>query len=98
MLGEPLELWVRAGAGKDPGIAFGESTPALALERTGDDYRPATSTTGIDDLVNEVNKLVWKPNRDLLAHPKMVSKWEQSWFRAGGFSSQISQFAGSSQI
>lgn len=75
MLSEPGELWVRTGAGKDPGIAFGEGAPALALERTGDDCCPAASSTGVDDLVDEVNKIVWEPNSDLLAHPVMVAKW-----------------------
>lgn len=75
MLGEPCELWVRTGAGKDPGIAFGEGAPPLALERTGDDCRPAASSAGVDDLVNEVDKLVWESNSDLLAHPKMVAEW-----------------------
>ena len=75
MLGEPREFWVRTGAGKDPGIAFREGAPALALERTGDDRRPAASGAGNDNLIDEVDKLVWKPNGDLLAHPKMVAKW-----------------------
>ncbi|HEY5816739.1 MAG TPA: hypothetical protein VIS95_10455 [Solirubrobacterales bacterium] len=75
MLSEPCELRVRTAAGEDPGIAFGEGAPTLALERTGDDYRPAARNAGVDDLVNEVDKLVWKPNSDLPAHPKMVAKW-----------------------
>ena len=75
MLSESCELWVRTGADKDPGIAFGEGTPALALERTGDDRRPAASGAGVDNLIDEVDKLVWKPNGDLLAHPRMVAKW-----------------------
>jgi hypothetical protein len=75
VLGKPCELWVRTSAGKDPGIAFGKGTPTLALKRTGDDYRPAARGAGIDDPVDEVNKLVWKSNRDLLAHPKMVAEW-----------------------
>ena len=75
MLSEPCELRVRTGACKDPGIAFGEGAPTLALKRTGDDHRPAARSTGVDDLVNEVDKLVWKSNSNLLAHPKMVAKW-----------------------
>jgi hypothetical protein len=78
VLSEACELWIRTGASKDSGIAFGESAPALALKRTGDDRRPAASSPGIDDLVDEVNKIVWKPNRYLLAHPIMVAKWEQA--------------------
>lgn len=74
MLSEPCELWVRTGAGKDPGIAFGKGAPALTLERTGDDCRPAASSAGVDDLVNEVDKVIWEPNCDLLAHPIMVAK------------------------
>jgi hypothetical protein len=74
---KPCELRIRAGAGKDLGIAFGEGAPALALERTSDDRRSAPPSPGVDDLVDEVDKVVWKSNRDLLAHPIMVAKWEQ---------------------
>lgn len=90
------KLWVRAGASEDPGIAFGKGAPTLSLERAGDDHRPAACGAGVDDLVDEIDKLVRKPNGDLPAHPKMVSKWERSfatsprgrrdlasWLRAG---------------
>jgi hypothetical protein len=75
VLSEPCQLWVRTGAGKDPGIAFREGTATLALERTGDDCRPAAPGAGVDDLVDEVDKLVWESNSDLLAHPITVAKW-----------------------
>jgi hypothetical protein len=74
VLGKPCEFGVRTGAGKNPGIAFGESAPALTLKRVGDDCRPASSGAGVDDLVNKVNKLIWESHCDLLAHPKMVAK------------------------
>ena len=73
VLGEPCELWVRTGAGKDPGIAFCEGTPTLALERPGDDGGPAALGAGVDDLVDEVDKVIREAHRDLLAHPKMVA-------------------------
>jgi hypothetical protein len=75
VLGKPCELRVRTGAGKYPGIAFGEGTPTLALERTGDDCRPAAPGAGVDEIVDEVDKIVWESNSDLLAHPIMVAKW-----------------------
>jgi hypothetical protein len=63
VFGKPCELRVRAGAGKDPGIAFGEGTSVLTLERAGDDYRPAARGAGVDDLIDEVNKVVWESSR-----------------------------------
>jgi hypothetical protein len=77
MLGEPSKLWVRAGAGKDPSIAFGNRAPALTLERSRNNNRPAARGTRVDDLVDEIDEVVWKTYGDLLAHPKMVSIWEQ---------------------
>jgi len=74
VLSEPRELGVWTGAGKDLGIAFGEGAPALALERTGNDCRPAASSAGVDDLIDEVDEIVWKSNCDLLAHPITVAK------------------------
>jgi hypothetical protein len=76
VLGKPCKLGVRTGAGKDAGITFGERAPALALERAGDDYRPAACGAGVDDPVDEVDKLIRETNSDLLAHPKTVAKWE----------------------
>jgi hypothetical protein len=78
VLGKPRELRVWTGAGKDLGIALGKGTPALSLERMGDDRRPAALGTGVDDPIDEVDKLVWKSNSDLLAHPKMVAKRYQT--------------------
>jgi len=36
MLGQPSELGVRPGADEDLDIVFGESTPALTLQRSRD--------------------------------------------------------------
>jgi len=72
VLGKARELWVRTGADKDAGIAFGEGAPPLTLERPGDNHRSAAHGAGVDDLVDEVNQLVWKANGNLLAHPKTV--------------------------
>lgn len=69
VLGEACELWVRTGAGEDPGIAFCELATALALKRPGHDSGPAALGAGVDDLVNEVNEVVWESHCDLLAHP-----------------------------
>lgn len=77
MLGESHELWIRTCTGEDPGIAFGEGASTFALERTGDYYRPTARGPRVDDPVNEIDKLVWKPDSDLLAHPITVAKWER---------------------
>lgn len=75
MLGEASELRVWPGAGKNPCIPFGDGAPTLTLERTGDDCSPAALGSGVDDLVDEFNEIVWEPNGDLFAHPKTVAKW-----------------------
>jgi hypothetical protein len=74
VLGEPCELRVRAGAGEDPGIAFCKLTTTLALECPGHDSGPAALRAGVDEVVDEVNEVVWETHRDLLAHPKKVAK------------------------
>lgn len=73
VLGEPGELRIRPGPGEDPRIAFRKRPPPLPLERPGNDSRPAPLSATIDDPVNEVDKLIRKTHRDLLAHPKMVA-------------------------
>jgi hypothetical protein len=77
MLGKPGKLRIRTGAGQDLGIARGDQAPALALERPRNDRSPAVSGAGIDDLVNEIDKLVWESNSDLLTHTNMVPDWYQ---------------------
>jgi hypothetical protein len=74
VLGESCELWVRTVAREDPGVTLGEGSPTLALKRTGDDRRPAARGARVNDLIDEVDKIVWKPNGDLLAHPNMVDR------------------------
>jgi hypothetical protein len=74
VLGQPGKLRVRTGAGQDLGVARSDRAPALAFERQGDDRRPAASGAGADDLVDEVDQLIWESNGDLLAHPIMVAE------------------------
>jgi hypothetical protein len=73
MLGKPGELRIRAGVGKDLGVSRSDHAPALALERPAHDCRTAASSTGADNLVDEVNELIWKAYSYLLAHPNMVA-------------------------
>ncbi len=75
MLGQPGELRILTGAGKYLGIARGKGAPTLALERQGNDRRPAASRAGADDLIYEVDQIVRESNSDLLAHPIMVADW-----------------------
>ncbi len=71
---ESCEIWVRTAAGKDPGIAFCKGTASLALQRAGEDCRPAAPGARVDGLIDEVDKIIWQSNVDLLAHPIMVTK------------------------
>jgi len=75
MLGEAGKLGILARSSKDLGVACSARAAALALERTGDDCRPAGLGTGADELVHEVDELIRETNRDLLAHPIMVPVW-----------------------
>jgi len=72
MRGEPRELRISTGACQEPGVAFRNRPLPFALECPGYDSRPAALGTGIDHPIDEVDKLIRKPHRDLLAHPKMV--------------------------
>ena len=62
---------------------------AGALARgPGYDCRSAASGTGADDLINELNELVWKSDGDLLAHPK----WYQIGIDRLGASTEAARF------
>jgi len=74
VLGQPRKLWIRAGAGEDLGIACSHHAPPLAVQRPGNDCGTAATGARADDLVNEFDKVIWKSNGNLLAHPKMVAK------------------------
>jgi Arc/MetJ-type ribon-helix-helix transcriptional regulator len=77
VLGQSVELGIRAGAGQDLGIARGHHAPALPFECLGDDCRAAAAGAGTDEFVEEVDELVRESNSDLLAHPNMVAKRDQ---------------------
>lgn len=75
MLGKAGKLGIPARSSEDLGVACSDRTSALALERTGHDRGPAGLGTGVDELVDELDQLVWQTDGDLLAHPKMVPAW-----------------------
>lgn len=72
MLGKPSELRISTASREDLGVACGGHAPTLALQRPGDDRRPAAPGTAPDKLVDELDEIIWKPNRDLFTHPDMV--------------------------
>jgi RecB family endonuclease NucS len=73
MLGKLSKLRIRTCASKDLCVPRGDHAPALVLKRHAHDCRAAASGTRVDDLVNEVNELIWKAHSYLLAHPNMVA-------------------------
>ncbi len=75
MLSQPDKLRIRAGTDKNLSIPGGDRTSALAFERQSHHCRSAAPSTRVDDAVNEVDKLVWKANGDLLAHTITVAYW-----------------------
>jgi hypothetical protein len=78
MLGQPRKLGIRAGASQDLSVARSNHAPALALERQGDDGRPAAPSAGVDDFIHEVHKLLRKSHGDLLTHTITVANWYQN--------------------
>jgi hypothetical protein len=82
MLGQSGKLRIRTCAGQYLGIASGYRAPTLALECLGDKLRPTACRPRIDELVNKIDKLVWEPNRYLLAHPTMEAEWDHYGMRS----------------
>src|ERR1700749_921949 len=75
MLGQSGKLWIRPRAGQDLGIASGDGPAAFALERSRDDAGSASSRTGLDEVIDELDEIVWQANGDLLTHTIMVPNW-----------------------
>jgi hypothetical protein len=55
----------------------------FAFQRYRHDRRSAASGSGLDDLVDELDQVVWESDCYLSAHPVMVAVWEQ-WGVGGG--------------
>lgn len=73
MLGQAGKLWVRPGTREDLGISGGDHSPALSFKRTRD-HRCSTSCLARRDRgVDELNEIVGKAYRYLLAHTIMVA-------------------------
>lgn len=75
MLSETRKLWILARSSKDLGIACGDRTATLALERTGHDRCSTRLRSGADKSVDEVDQLIGEAHGDLLAHPITVPDW-----------------------
>jgi len=78
MIGKLGKLRIRARASQYLCVPRGEHAAALTLERPAHDRRAATSAASIDNLVNEVNELIWKTYGYLPAHTNMVPNCYQS--------------------
>jgi len=74
MLGKTREVGVRRRRAKNRGVARGDGTSPVALESAGYHRSPAASRSRTDLLIDEVDELLGKAHRDLLAHPNMVAK------------------------
>jgi hypothetical protein len=75
MLGQSGKLRIRACASQDLGVARSHRAPAFAFERAGDDSGATASHTRVNEVVYELDEIVWKTDRNLLAHPNMVPNW-----------------------
>lgn len=75
MLGKAGKLGILTRSSEDLGVACGDRTATLALERTGHYRSPTGLGTGDHELVDELDQLVREADGDLLAHPMMVPNW-----------------------
>jgi len=74
MLGKSREVGVLRRCAKNRRIARGDGASPVAFESTGNDRSPAASRSRANLLIDEVDELLRKAYRDLLAHPIMVAK------------------------
>jgi hypothetical protein len=72
VLGKLGKVRIRSRASEDLCVAHREHAPALALERSADDRRPAATAARVDDLVDELDQLIGKAHSYLLAHTNTV--------------------------
>lgn len=63
-------------------VASGDLAATLPFHGPGHGRGPARRLTMFDELVEEGNEFVREPNRDLLAHTKMVPLWDALWYSA----------------
>jgi predicted RNase H-like HicB family nuclease len=72
VLRQPSKFRVRSGAREDLRISFSDGAPALAFQRSRDEGSTAARIARGNSPIDELDELVWEPNRDLLAHPVTV--------------------------
>lgn len=70
MRGNPIQTSARAGSREDLSIPFSDPPPTLAFESVCDECRTAACSARVDQLVDELDKLIGEAHRDLLTHPK----------------------------
>lgn len=60
------------GLSKDGRVLRRDLPPSFTIHRPRHNGRPATGLAVLDELINELDEVVRKPNGDLLTHTKMV--------------------------
>ena len=73
---EAVHVQILASPGEDDGIPGRYRSPALTGQRPPHDNGPAVRLPVGDEPVYELDEIVGKPYRDLLAHPNTVPHWD----------------------
>ena len=80
MLDKTREVGVRRRRAKNRGVPRGNCASPVAFESTGNHRSPAASHSRPNLLIDEVDELLRKAHRYLLAHPIMVAKrYQDAW-------------------
>lgn len=79
MVGETVEIGVAGFSGEDGRVPGGDLPSTLTLERVSDNARSAGGITVLDLLVDELDEVVRKANRNLPGHTNMVPTWDSLW-------------------
>ena len=74
MLGKTREVGVRRRRDENRGVSRGDGASPFAFESAGNHRSPTASHSRANLLIHEVDELLRKAHRDLLAHPIMVAK------------------------
>jgi hypothetical protein len=82
--GKTVHVRIGTGAGQNRSIVLGPLAAALAFQGPGDCGCPAGGIAVLDEVVEELDKLVGEADGDLRGHTKTVSPRDADWDARAG--------------
>jgi hypothetical protein len=78
-IGELVEIVASRRLNQDRHVMLGDRSPTFPVDGGSHDCRPTRSLPILDASIDELDEVVRESDRELFAHPTMVSTWDETY-------------------